>query len=123
LTQRIENAKQLSIMSAAPLRLAKVEQLMLLAVLRLEGEAYAVPIRDLIAKEAGVTLSRGSIYVTLDRLEEKALVQSWFSEPLAEPGGKARRLFRITREGIAALRASRRALDRLAAGTVVGRRS
>jgi PadR family transcriptional regulator PadR len=104
---------------SGPVRLGEVEQLVLLAVLRLAGEAYAVPIRELIRREARVTLTRGSIYITLDRLEEKKLVQSWFSEPTGEPGGKARRLFRILPAGIAALRAARRAVDRLSAGTVL----
>jgi DNA-binding PadR family transcriptional regulator len=104
---------------SGPVRLGEVEQLVLLAVLRLAGEAYAVPIRELIRREASVTLTRGSIYITLDRLEEKKLVQSWFSEPTGEPGGKARRLFRILPAGIAALRAARRAVDRLSAGTVL----
>jgi len=103
-------------------RLPEVEQLVLLAVLRLEGTGYAVPIRDLIAREAGVELSRGSIYVTLDRLERKGLVDSWFSEPTREPGGKARRLFRIRPPGVVALKAARRAIDRLATGTVLSRR-
>jgi DNA-binding PadR family transcriptional regulator len=102
-------------------RLGEVEQLVLLAVLRLEGEAYAVPIRELILREAEVDLPRGSIYVTLERLEEKGLVDSWFSEPLAEPGGKARRLFGMTRMGISALKSARRAIDRLANGTIVAR--
>jgi DNA-binding PadR family transcriptional regulator len=87
----------------------------------LDGGAYAVPIRDLILTEAEVDLPRGSIYVTLERLEDKGLVESWFSEPVAEPGGKARRLFRMTRAGVSALKATRRAIDRLAAGTVVAR--
>jgi PadR family transcriptional regulator, regulatory protein PadR len=109
--------------SGDPARLGEVEQLVLLAVLRLAGEAYAVPIRELIQREAHVTLTRGSIYITLDRLEEKKLVESWFSEPTGEPGGKARRLFRILPAGVAALRAARRAVDRLSAGTVLDRGS
>ena len=100
-------------------RLGEVEQLVLLAVLRLEGQAYAVPIGDLIASEAQVKLSRGSIYITLDRLETKGLVESWFSEPTGEPGGKARRLFKIRPAGVAALQAVRRAVDRLSAGTIL----
>lgn len=104
-------------------RLGEVEQLVLLAVLRLEGDAYAVPIRDVIGRDAGVRLSRGSIYITLDRLEKKGLVESWFSEPTGEPGGKARRLFRVRAAGVAALRAARRAVDRLAAGTIVARKT
>ena len=107
---------------ADPARLGEVEQLVLLAVLRLAGHAYAVPIRELIAREADVTLTRGSIYITLDRLEEKKLVESWFSEPTGEPGGKARRLFRILPAGVTALRAARRAVDRLSAGTVLEKR-
>ena len=102
-------------------RLGEVEQLVLLAVVRLSGEAYAVPIRELIAREAGVRLTRGSIYITLDRLETKGLVESWFSDPTGEPGGKARRLFRIRPVGLTALRAARRAVDRLAVGTVLER--
>jgi DNA-binding PadR family transcriptional regulator len=108
-------------MSPESPRLAEVEQLVLLAVLRLERGGYAVPIRELIAKDAGARLSRGSIYVTLDRLEAKGLVRSWFSEPRTEPGGKARRLFRIQPAGLAALRATRKAFNRLATGTALDR--
>lgn len=109
-------------MAGDTLRLGEVEHLVLLAVLRLDGLAYAVPIRALIADDAGVTLTRGSVYVTLDRLEEKGFVESAFSEPTGEPGGKARRLFRVLPAGMEALRASRRALDRLAEGTALGRK-
>jgi DNA-binding PadR family transcriptional regulator len=103
-------------------RLGEVEQLVLLAVWRLDGEAYAVPIRELIARDAGIALSRGSIYITLDRLEEKGLVESWFGDPIREPGGKSRRLFRIRPAGRAALRSARQALDRLAVGTPLARK-
>ena len=72
--------------------LGEVEQLVLLAVLRLDEEAYAVSIRAVILEEAGVDLSRGTIYVTLERLERKGYVTSWFSDPQAVRGGKARRL-------------------------------
>lgn len=112
------NANNLGFMSTMS-RLGEVEQLVLLAVVRLEGEAYAVPIRDLILRETDVDLPRGSVYVTLDRLEEKGLVESWFGDPVAEPGGKARRLFKATPAGVATLKAVRRAMTRLAAGTVI----
>jgi PadR family transcriptional regulator, regulatory protein PadR len=102
-------------------RLGEVEQLVLLAVLRLEGAAYAVPIRDLIRAEAGVELARGTIYVTLDRLERKGYVSSRFSAPLSERGGKARRLFRIRPSGLSALRSAREAVERLSAGTPLAR--
>jgi DNA-binding PadR family transcriptional regulator len=108
---------------ADPGRLGEVEQLVLLAVLRLEGDAYAVPIRDLIERLTGLALARGSIYITLDRLEQKGLVESRMSEPTPEPGGKARRVFRIRPAGVSALKAARRAVDRLSAGTIVARKT
>jgi PadR family transcriptional regulator len=101
--------------------LGEVEQLVLLAVLRLGDEAYAVPIRELIERDAGVRLSRGTVYVTLERLERKGYVTSWFSDPQAVRGGKARRFFRLKPPGLAAAKASKRAVDQLARGTVVGR--
>jgi PadR family transcriptional regulator len=110
-----------------PPLLGEVEQLVLLAVLRLGDEAYAVPIRGLIRKDAGVDLSRGTIYVTLERLERKGYVTSWFSDPQAVRGGKARRLFRLKPPGLAAVKAAKRGLDRLAEGTgithVAGRKA
>lgn len=92
---------------------------MLLAALRLGDEAYAVPIRALILQETGASLSRGTVYVTLERLEHKGYVTSWFSEPQAVRGGKSRRLFRVNAAGISAVRAAKGAVDRLAAGTIV----
>jgi DNA-binding PadR family transcriptional regulator len=104
-------------------RLGEVEQLVLLALLRLDRQAYAVPVRELIAREARVELSRATIYITLDRLEQKGFLESFFSEPTGEPGGKARRMFRLRPEGFAALKAARQAVDRLAAGTPLARRA
>ena len=104
-------------------RLGEVEQLVLLGLLRLDREAYAVPLRELIAKEARVEFSRATIYITLDRLEQKGLLESYFSAPTGEPGGKARRMFRLRPAGLVALKAVRQAADRLAAGTLLARRS
>jgi PadR family transcriptional regulator PadR len=99
--------------------LGEVEHLVLLAVLRLGDDAYAVPIRALIEDEAGVRVSRGTIYVTLERLESKGYVTSWFSEPQAVRGGKARRHFRLKPPGLAAVRVAKLAIDRLTAGTIL----
>lgn len=103
--------------------LGEVEQLVLLAILRIGDGAYAVPIREELERSAGVVLSRGTIYVTLDRLERKGYVRSWFDDPTPQPGGKARRCFRLEREGLMALRVAQRMIDRLTAGTVLHNRS
>jgi DNA-binding PadR family transcriptional regulator len=99
--------------------LGEVEQLVLLAILRIGEGAYAVPIREELSQHGGVSLSRGTIYVTLDRLERKGYVRSKFAEPTPEPGGKSRRCFHIERDGMMALRAAQRMVDRLRAGTAL----
>jgi PadR family transcriptional regulator PadR len=99
--------------------LGEVEQLVLLAILRIGEGAYAVSIREELKQHGGVSLSRGTVYVTLDRLERKGYVSSRFADPTPEPGGKARRCFRVTQNGISELRAAQRRLDRLRAGTII----
>jgi PadR family transcriptional regulator, regulatory protein PadR len=104
-------------MSRAPLPyLGEFEQLVLLAVLRLGDDAYAVPIRRIIEEAAARSVSRGALYTTLERLEAKGLLASRMGEPTAERGGRARRYHSVTPAGLRALRAAREAVARLSAG-------
>ena len=91
--------------------LGEFEQMVLLAILHLEGEAYGVPIVDEIERRTGRSVSRAAVYVTLRRMERKGLLSSWMSEPMPERGGKARRSFRLKRPAVVLLRESRRAMD------------
>lgn len=93
--------------------LGEFEQLVLLAILRLRDEAYAIPIREEIEAKTGRVVARGALYTALDRLEAKRCLRSRMSAPLAERGGRSRRYFTVTPAGITALRASRRALLQL----------
>lgn len=90
--------------------LGELEQIVLLAVLRLGEEAYGVPIRLDIKRRAGRSLTVGALYRTLDRLESKGYVTSWFGEPTPERGGRSKRYFKIRPLGLRALRSSREAL-------------
>jgi len=92
------------------INLGEFEHVVLLAVLRLGDSAYAVTIRDEIALRTGRRVSRGSIYVTLDRLETKGYLSSWLAEPTAVRGGRAKRFYALRPRAVAALRDSRRAL-------------
>jgi PadR family transcriptional regulator len=92
------------------MNLGEFEQVVLLAVLRLSDEAYAIPIREEIGRTARRTVARGALYTALERLEEKGLLSSRMSEPRPERGGRARRYFTVTGRGIAALRGARRAM-------------
>jgi DNA-binding PadR family transcriptional regulator len=93
--------------------LGELEQIVLLAVLRLGDEAYGVPILEQIEKQTGRSIARGALYTALDRLEAKGCLRSRLGAPLAERGGRARRYFSVTPGAIRALKASRHALMRL----------
>ena len=90
--------------------LGEFEQVVLLAIMRLGDEAYAVPVRDEIARCTGRDVSRGSIYITLDRLETKGYLKSRLADPTPERGGRAKRYYALRPRGVDALRESRRAL-------------
>ena len=100
--------------------LGDLEQLVMLAVLRLSDHAYGGAIQHELALRARRKISLGTVYVTLTRLETKGLVRSWMGEPTAARGGKARRYYAVERAGVAALRASRDTLARMWEGVSPG---
>jgi len=100
----------------SPSLLGSLEQLVLLAVLRLGEEAYSMGVIRELETEASFRISRGALYTTLDRLEKKGLLQSRLGDPLPERGGRARRYFTVTVRGKAELKVARDALASLWAG-------
>ena len=68
--------------------LGTLELIVLLSVVCLGTDAYGMPIRDEIHRRIGRNISFGAVYVTLQRLESKGLVESWMGEPTAERGGR-----------------------------------
>ena len=94
--------------------LGEFELVVLLAVIGLGDEAYPVTIRDAIEARTGRQVSRPAVFITLERLEDKGLVSSRFGDPTPVRGGRAKRFFRPTRAGLAAVQSS---LDTVAAMT------
>jgi DNA-binding PadR family transcriptional regulator len=93
--------------------LGEFENLLLLTVLRLGSDAFGVEIARELEDRAGRRVSRGALYTSLDRLEDKGLLR-WKAGPGApERGGLPRRLYHVTPSGIAALRQSRDVLKRM----------
>jgi len=84
-----------------PVTLGHFEQLVLSAVLALNGkDSYGLKIQDKTSEFAEKEVNLGSVYVTLERLEMKGLVvTAELSETRPEPGGKRRRIYQITPEG------------------------
>jgi len=96
--------------------LGDFEKLVLLAILRLDKEAYGAPILDEIERRTGRSASSGTLYVALRRLEEKGLLTSRFGDPTPERGGRAKRYFRLAPKAVKMLRESHRAYHRMAEG-------
>ena|ERR1700682_2508888 len=104
---------------SAPLALGEFEHIVVLAVLRLGDEAYGVTIRTEIAACTDREPAPGALYTTLDRLEQKGLVESRFGDPTPQRGGRAKRYFKVSAKGIAALAHAQRCYRRLWEGLVI----
>ncbi len=93
--------------------LGEFEQIVLLALAGLGEGAYGKAIFEEISRGALRDVSLTAVYITLSRLEMKGLVRSTLSEASPNRGGKPRKFFQLQSEGAAALRRSRRLIDRL----------
>jgi PadR family transcriptional regulator, regulatory protein PadR len=96
--------------------LGEFEHIVLLAVLRLGDQAYGVTVRREIEARTGREVSIGAIYATLERLETKSYVQSRVGDPTPERGGRSKRFFRVTAQGLSAIKHTHCALRRLTEG-------
>jgi DNA-binding PadR family transcriptional regulator len=84
--------------------LGEFEQVLLLAVARLEGkQAYGMAIRKEIQERTGQDVAIGSVYSALDRLQHKGFVSSTVGDPTPERGGRAKRYYQLCKQGVAAL--------------------
>jgi PadR family transcriptional regulator, regulatory protein PadR len=96
--------------------LFELEQLVLLAILRLSDQAYGIRIIQELATLTHLQVSRPSVYTTLARLQRKGLLSSSLGEPLPERGGRARRFYRVTPVALSLLKESRQCYLRLWTG-------
>ncbi len=96
--------------------LGEFEQTVLLAILRAGENAYGVAIGAEISACTGREPSPGALYTTLDRLEDKGLVTSTMGDPTPLRGGRAKRYFKVTAEGIKAVARAQRSYQRLLKG-------
>lgn len=92
--------------------LGEFEHQILLAILRLGGEAYSVPLVIELEERTGREVSQAQVFIVLCRLEAKGLLVSHFSQG-PEASGRVRRYFRTTPRAVKKLRDTRRELKRL----------
>jgi len=99
-----------------PQSLGDFEQLVLLALVRLDEQAYGVAIHSEIVDRAGRDVTVAAVYKTLERLEDKGLATSALGEPTAERGGRRKKFFRIQPSGRRALVHALASLRRMTSG-------
>ena len=93
--------------------LGELEELTLLAVLALKEGAYGIVVQEVIDRETGREVTLGAVYAALERMERKGLLSSAMSASTGERGGRRRRLFAVTDEGLRVLSDVRRAREAL----------
>lgn len=96
--------------------LGEFEVVVLLAVLHLGDAAFGSAIRDEIERRSRRRVSRGAVYITLDRLEDKGLLASKLAGASDSRGGRPKRFFSVTATGLKGVKHSVRMLARMQKG-------
>ena len=100
--------------------IGEFEELVLLAILSQGDNAYGVTIHGALEEATHRSITIGSLYTTLSRLEEKGLVQSWVGEPTAERGGRAKKHYKVKGSAQTLLREVQAARQRLVEMETIG---
>jgi len=96
--------------------LTKLEELVMMAIWRLQDEACGVQIKNKVKEIGGRQYFYNTLYTTFDQLTRKGYLTKHFGEPTAVRGGKRKVYFQITKEGRGALENAFRQHSRIWAG-------
>jgi DNA-binding PadR family transcriptional regulator len=88
----------------------ELEQLVLLALVRLGNGAYGAAILKEIRDRTHREVSEGSCYMALGRLQDKKMIASYVGLPTHQRGGRRRRHYLIDQAGERALGRAVRAI-------------
>ena len=83
--------------------LSRTDEMMLLAVWRLEDNAYGVTIAGMLTQTSEKKWVLGAVYVPLERLEKKGYLFSYLGKSTKKRGGRSKRLYKLTKYGLDAL--------------------
>src|SRR5258708_39890328 len=96
--------------------LGEFEYLLITAAAGLGDDAYGAAIREEIEVTTGRRCSIGALYTTIDRLETKGLLQTWMSDATPQRVGRAKRMVRVTPNGVQAAQDFDDAVTRVSRG-------
>ena len=88
--------------------LTRLEEAILIAVLKLGEDAYGIPINREVSRIFGKAYTMGGLYFALDQLVRKEYLMKRSADPTPQRGGRSRAYYRLTPEGKEALEATRR---------------
>lgn len=83
--------------------LSRIEEILLISIWRLGGNAYGITIREEVIKATGKDWLLGAVYAPLSRLHRNGYVETVISGPTAERGGRSKIIYRLTPRGKEAL--------------------
>lgn len=86
--------------------LSKAEETFLVTIGRLNDNAYGVSIRDKIAELTGKVYTYGTLYGILDQLVNRGYAVKFEGAPTSERGGRRKLYYKLTADGITALKTS-----------------
>jgi len=95
------------------MNLGEFEELVLLAVCILDGNAYGITVKNEVEKHSQRTVLLGAVHITLYRLQDKGLLQSELGNASEKRGDRRKRLFKITDKGMALLRAAQQVRQKM----------
>jgi PadR family transcriptional regulator PadR len=84
--------------------LTKLEEGVLLTVLKLKDDAYIVSIKDQLERFTNKNMSFGALYVSLNRLIKHGYLESRIGESSSVRGGRAKKYYKLTNDGLLALK-------------------
>ena len=93
--------------------LGEFEELVLLAVCILEGQAYGISVKEEVEKHTGRSILLGAVHFTLYRLQDKGLLSSELGGNTAKRGDRRKRLFSITDIGVRQLQQSQQVRQKM----------
>jgi DNA-binding PadR family transcriptional regulator len=96
--------------------LGEFEYLLITAAAGLADNAYGAAIREEIEATSGRKCSVGALYTTIDRLETKGLLKTWMGDATPQRGGRAKRMVRVTPNGLKAAKDFYDAVTRVSRG-------
>ncbi len=93
--------------------LGEFEELVLLTIGVLDGEAYGINVADTIFEKTNRHVTVSTIHTAMYRLEKKGFVESYYGGSSAIRGGRRKRLYKVTQHGVRILTKAREQREQL----------